>query len=227
METKKDSYSFIWGKRTALETIYPQRKKKKRSPKRYRGQEVESTILENDVPHTEHNSSHRPQKFLREIRVEEHAGNFSQAVRKQYEKDPLRGDCQPSAKIMGNWHLFCAYCITDGASADMGFVVMETCTHSCVTQWHRGCTHWAAGLVSRCRGTEITHVQRSQQHSPQHKNGSSIRNVYHQVFNAVQQWAGTRLISMSQCQKHGWKKQTAQRYIKYDLKIKASKPGLT
>jgi len=30
METKKDSYSFIWGKRTALETTYPQRKRKKK-----------------------------------------------------------------------------------------------------------------------------------------------------------------------------------------------------
>lgn len=56
--------------------------------------------------HWQHNSSHRPQKFLWEIRVEEHAENFPQAVRKQYEKDPLRGDCQPSAKITGNGHLF-------------------------------------------------------------------------------------------------------------------------
>ena len=48
METKKDSYSFIWGERTALETTYPQRKRKKKKkipPKRYGGQEVESTIL--------------------------------------------------------------------------------------------------------------------------------------------------------------------------------------
>lgn len=54
MATKKDLSSFIWGKRTALETFTHKEKKKKGPPKRY-GEHVESTILKkkNDVPHTD------------------------------------------------------------------------------------------------------------------------------------------------------------------------------
>ena len=134
MATKKDSSLFIWGKRTALESIYPQRKKKKGPPKRY-GEHVESTILKKKM--TFHTLTTWFVTQAPEVLVRNQSGGarwkLSPSSQEAVRKRPTKRWLSAFGKDNGKLTSFCAYCITDGASTEMGFGIMETCTHA----WRR------------------------------------------------------------------------------------------